>query len=86
VGIIEPGHLVLILLIALIVIGPGRIGDLGGQLGRGIREFRDATEGKIPSTATPALGAGRYCTSCGGALVADAKFCTACGTPTAGAA
>jgi TatA/E family protein of Tat protein translocase len=76
VGIIEPGHLVLILLIALIVFGPGRLGDLGGTLGRGLRDFRDATEGKEP--VRPALSAG-HCTACGAALVGDAKFCAACG-------
>jgi TatA/E family protein of Tat protein translocase len=83
-GVIEPGHLVLILLIALIVLGPGKLGDLGGQVGRGIREFRDATEGKSPPP--PALSAGRYCTKCGAAMAGDARFCTACGAPVAGAA
>jgi TatA/E family protein of Tat protein translocase len=76
VGLIEPGHLVLILLIALLVIGPGKLGDLGGSLGRGIREFREATDGRRP---TPALSAGRYCGKCGAAPEADAKFCGACG-------
>jgi TatA/E family protein of Tat protein translocase len=83
-GIIEPGHLVLILLIALLVLGPGRLGDLGGQLGRGIRDFRDASEGKSP--APPALGPGRYCDKCGAALARGARFCTSCGAPIAGAA
>jgi TatA/E family protein of Tat protein translocase len=84
-GIIEPGHLVLILLIALLVLGPGKLGNLGRQLGRGVREFRDATEGKS-SPPPPALSSGRYCTKCGAALASDARFCTACGTPVAGAA
>lgn len=86
-GLIEPGHLILILLIALILLGPGRIGDLGGQLGRSVREFRDASEGQAPTTPdAPALGAGMYCTSCGHALPREAKFCTSCGKPVAGAA
>jgi sec-independent protein translocase protein TatA len=78
VGIVEPGHLVLILLIGLLVIGPGKLGDLGGSLGRGIREFREATDGRTP---TPALPAGRYCGKCGAAQETDAKFCAACGSP-----
>ena len=76
-GLIEPGHLVLILLIALFVFGPGRLGDLGGTLGRGLRDFRAATEGKVP--VRPELSAAGYCTACGAALVGDANFCTACG-------
>jgi len=42
VGIIEPWHLVLILIIALVVFGPGKLGDVGGALGRGIREFKQS--------------------------------------------
>jgi len=82
VGVIEPGHLLLILLVALFVLGPGKIGDLGGQLGRGIRDFRDASEGKT----TPALPAGSFCTKCGAALGNDAKFCSSCGAPRGAAA
>jgi sec-independent protein translocase protein TatA len=42
IGVIEPWHLVLILIIALVVFGPGKLGDIGGSLGRGIREFRSS--------------------------------------------
>ena len=42
VGIIEPWHLVLILVIALVVFGPGKLGDVGGALGRGIKEFKQS--------------------------------------------
>jgi len=35
-----PTELVIILLIALLLFGVGRLGRLGGELGRGIREFR----------------------------------------------
>lgn len=41
-GLFEPHHLILILVIALIVFGPGKIGDLGGTLGRGLRDFKKA--------------------------------------------
>ncbi len=39
-GVIEPWHLIIILVIALVIFGPGRLGDVGGALGRGIREFK----------------------------------------------
>ncbi|MEP7158205.1 MAG: twin-arginine translocase TatA/TatE family subunit [Chloroflexota bacterium] len=38
-----PG-LLIILVIALIIIGPGKIPEVGEALGRGIREFRRATD------------------------------------------
>ena len=35
-----PTELIIILLIALLLFGVGRLGRLGGELGRGIKEFR----------------------------------------------
>lgn len=56
---IQGPELILILIIALIVIGPGKLPDVGAALGRSIREFRkaatdvkDATSLQ-PTTATP---------------------------------
>ena len=40
---IGPGELLLILAIALLVIGPGRLPDVGAALGKSIREFRKAS-------------------------------------------
>ncbi len=39
---IGPVELVIILVIALLVIGPGKLPDVGAALGRSIREFRKA--------------------------------------------
>ena len=36
-------ELVLILLIVVIIFGAGKLPEIGGALGRGIREFRQAT-------------------------------------------
>lgn len=47
VGVIEPWHLVLILIIALVIFGPGKLGDVGGALGRGIREFKSSMSTEI---------------------------------------
>ena len=41
------GHLyelVIVLIIALVIFGPKRLPELGGSLGKGIREFKDATK------------------------------------------
>lgn len=35
-----PTELIIILLIAVLLFGVGRLGRLGGEMGRGIREFR----------------------------------------------
>ena len=38
-----PLHLILILIIALLILGPGKLPDVGAALGKSIREFRKAT-------------------------------------------
>jgi len=72
-GALEPWHLIVILGIALIVFGPGKVGQLGGTLGKAVRDFRDVSEGKTP--ITPA----QTCVNCSAAIPADAKFCPGCG-------
>ncbi|HVA00198.1 MAG TPA: twin-arginine translocase TatA/TatE family subunit [Terriglobia bacterium] len=46
-GLLQPTHLFFILLIVLIIFGPGKLPDLGRGLGKGIREFKDAIKGGI---------------------------------------
>ena len=41
-GLFQPMHLLIILVIALVVFGPGKLPELGAGLGKGIREFRKA--------------------------------------------
>ena len=47
-GLFQPMHLIIILAIALIVMGPGKLPELGKGLGKSLREFKkamsDATE------------------------------------------
>jgi sec-independent protein translocase protein TatA len=37
-------ELVVILVIVIVVFGAGRLGEIGGALGKGIKEFRSATK------------------------------------------
>ncbi|HVP52173.1 MAG TPA: twin-arginine translocase TatA/TatE family subunit [Terriglobales bacterium] len=41
-GLFQPMHLLVILVIALLVFGPKKLGELGKGLGDGIRSFRQA--------------------------------------------
>jgi sec-independent protein translocase protein TatA len=56
-----PTELVIIVLIAALVFGVGRLPELGGAVGKTIREFKrnvnDAPEGAPPTAAPPAAPA-----------------------------
>ena len=43
--IVQPTHLLLILVVALIVLGPKRLPEVGRSLGRGLRDFRQGMAG-----------------------------------------
>jgi sec-independent protein translocase protein TatA len=48
---VGPMELIIILFIVLIIFGVGRLTDIGGALGRSIKEFRKATVEDEPTTA-----------------------------------
>jgi sec-independent protein translocase protein TatA len=41
-GLAQPMHLILILLIVLVIFGPGKLPELGAGLGKSIKEFKKA--------------------------------------------
>jgi len=43
--IIQPTHLLFVLAVALIVLGPKRLPEVGRSLGKGLRDFRSAMAG-----------------------------------------
>jgi sec-independent protein translocase protein TatA len=45
-GNVGPLEVLVVLIIALVVFGPKRLPELGRSLGKGIREFRGALDGK----------------------------------------
>jgi len=53
-GALSPAHLLIILVVALMVIGPGKLPETGAAIGRALREFRQAVDGK-DAAATTAL-------------------------------
>jgi sec-independent protein translocase protein TatA len=64
--LLQPTHLIIVLAVALLVLGPKRLPDAGRALGQGLREFRqsitashdhdpDSTPGMLPGdTEIPA--------------------------------
>ncbi len=57
-----PMELIIILVIALIILGPGRLPDVGSALGKSIREFRKASSDiqesvKVDISTTPTAAA-----------------------------
>jgi sec-independent protein translocase protein TatA len=76
-------ELVVILVIALLVFGAGRLPEIGSSLGRAIRGFKESTEKRDPEPAEPKAEvtgtAEKSCPKCGKNAAAAAAFCAACG-------
>ena len=43
---VGPGELIIVLVIALIVLGPKRLPEVGRSIGNGMREFKDSLSGE----------------------------------------
>jgi len=50
-GLLSPTHLIFIMIIVLIIFGPGKLPELGKGLGKGIREFKEAMRGGMSGDA-----------------------------------
>ncbi|HZC44840.1 MAG TPA: twin-arginine translocase TatA/TatE family subunit [Candidatus Acidoferrum sp.] len=48
-----PTHLIIILLIILVIFGPSKLGDVGGAMGKAIRDFKRAMNEPDQATTTP---------------------------------
>ena len=42
---LTPAHLIIILVIVLIIVGPGKLPDTGAAIGKALRGFKDAMDG-----------------------------------------
>ena len=52
---IGPPELIIVLVLVLVIFGAGKLPQVFGAMGKGIKEFRDASEGK--DAATPQAAA-----------------------------
>lgn len=53
-GLFEPIHLLLILGVVLIIFGPGKLANVGHDLGKAVRDFRGAMEARDVTPQTEA--------------------------------
>jgi sec-independent protein translocase protein TatA len=54
---IGPMELIVVLVIALVVVGPKKLPELGRSLGGGMREFKDGISGRSEARAAAAAAA-----------------------------
>lgn len=57
-GLLQPMHLLLILGVVLIVFGPGKLANLGQDLGKAVRDFKSAMEERDVTPAATGVAAG----------------------------
>jgi sec-independent protein translocase protein TatA len=44
-GVLQPTHLIILIILALVFLGPKRLPDAGRALGQGLREFKNSIGG-----------------------------------------
>jgi sec-independent protein translocase protein TatA len=82
---LQPAHLLVILVVALLIFGPSKLPEIGKAMGKTIREFqtgiKEATQGFTEEVKTDAAKteAPPACKKCGKPLTTGAKFCAECG-------
>jgi len=54
---ITPVHLIIVLVIALLILGPGKLPETGAALGRAIRDFRHSMTDEV-TPAPPTIPSG----------------------------
>ena len=90
-----PLEIGIIVIVVILIFGVGKVADLGGALGKSVREFRKNVKDDEPqqpaptssasnnaSTGVSQATAARFCSNCHTQLTGDEKFCVQCGTPT----
>ena len=84
---LQPTHVAIIVIVALLIFGPSRLPEIGRAFGKTLREFQDATKEvsrgireevqKAEVNREESLQA--PCKVCGKPIQAGMKFCPACG-------
>jgi sec-independent protein translocase protein TatA len=88
VGVLQPWHIILVLVIVLVVFGPGKLPMLGKAVGDTVRDFKKAvTDEHEPSKSATTVtelptAATRPCPTCQKPVTVGDRFCGACGSRT----
>ncbi len=81
-GALQPGHLIVILVIVLLIFGPGKLPELGKAMGEGLKELKKATvpeeAGKEGTTATASTTAPVASSATVTPITAAAHTCPSC--------
>ncbi len=82
---LQPLHILVIVIVALIIFGPKRLPKIGRWIGRMFSEFRrgardmaDGVREGMQDTSRPPAAPGA-CPSCGAENPSGARFCNECG-------
>ena len=80
-------ELIILAFIVVLIFGVGRLPEVGGAVGKGIREFRKATkdgdDDATPPTDASATGADVSAATADMSAAEPSVFCTECGTKNA---
>jgi sec-independent protein translocase protein TatA len=93
VGVLQPWHVIVILVIVLVIFGPGKLPMLGKAVGDTVKDFKKAVSDEpkaeedsaaaapvaTVAAAAPAAPAMRDCSTCHKPMPANDRFCGACG-------
>ena len=84
VGVLQPWHLIVIVVIVLVIFGPGKLPMLGKAVGDGVRDFKKAiNHDEHGRTADAQLPPGTtLCPNCHKSLLVADRFCGNCGART----
>lgn len=81
-----PAELIIVLLVVVMIFGGTRLAEIGGSLGKGIKEFKKAVSEEEPeedgseaaaATQTPNT---LSCPACAAENTISARFCAECGS------
>ncbi len=91
---IGPAELIIILVVVVLIFGGTRLAEVGGSLGKGVREFRknikddddSSEEQAAPAASAPPMSTNGVvsavkCQNCGHLNPVGAKFCSECANP-----
>jgi sec-independent protein translocase protein TatA len=78
-GILQPWHLIIVLVIILVIFGPGKLPMLGKAVGDSMRDFKKAVSDPSKETAAELAPGMRECPSCHKHVPIAERFCGGCG-------